>query len=153
MKNARAILQVVASARGGGAVYMLTLARALAQRGFDLAACMPADRGHVAPADFSDHGVRFHALAGEDASSLRQARRLAYVLRAEAPALLHAHGTRAAWWSYLALSLLRDRTTRLVYTVHGFMTPHYRFPRRPLQAAVERRIARRAAAVVAVAGA
>lgn len=153
MTNQRAILQVVASSHGGGAVYMLTLARALARRGIDLAACMPDDQGHVSPRDFSDAGVRFHALGGGSASSLPQARALAGILRREAPDLLHAHGTRAAWWSYLALSLLRDRTTRLVYTVHGFMTPHYRLPRRSVQAAFERRIARRAAAVVAVASA
>ena len=97
---------------------------------------MPEDGGHVAASDLVRAGVAVHAVpmaAGLSLSALAQIRTLV-----AGAALVHVHGARAALYGRLAaLSLGRSRP-RLVYTIHGFAAPHYRWPKRSVLVALER---------------
>ena len=145
------ILHLVASSRGGGAVHVQTLTAALARLGHAVTTVMPLDGGHVEPDDFERSGVRFVALPPPPHSTIRRITDVARILRDEAPLLVHAHGSRAAFWAFGALRWARLAHVHLIYSVHGYVTPAYRAPRRILQGMMERRIARRSSAVVAVA--
>ena len=144
------ILHLASSSRGGGAVHMQTLTATLVRLGHPVAAVMPLDGGNVEADDFSRSGVRFLPLLPPPGALLRTVSGLARILGSESPFLVHAHGSRAAFWAYWALKWARLRRTLLVLSVHGFATPFCRTPRRLLQAAAERRVARRASAVIAV---
>jgi len=143
-------LHLVASSRGGGAVHMQALTAGLAGRGYPTVAVMPLDGGHVEPADFEAAGVRFIPLPYPPAYPGQWVAALARIFKAESPSIIHAHGSRAAFWAYWALRLAGLSKIQLVVTVHGFVTPLYNQPRRFLQLTMERWVAARAAAVIGV---
>lgn len=143
------VLQVVASSRGGGATHTLALSAGLVARGHEVAATMPADGGTVEPRDFETVGVRFYDLAGDPGSFFGPYEALSGLLADSAPDVVHAHGSRAAFWVSRALRGVRSRRPALVYSVHGFATPFYPLARRLLQGAAMRWVAARTEAVVA----
>lgn len=146
----RPVVQVVASSRGGGAVHVRELAAGLAARGQAVVVVMPLDGGPVGPEDFRVGSVGFVAWGNTPPSSVRAVTALARIWRAQVPALVHAHGSRAAVAAHWGLRLAGRRDTPLVLSVHGLATPFHRLPRRLVQLAMERWVCRRAAAVIAV---
>ena len=131
---------------------MLTLTTALVESGYAVTAAMPLDHGNVEADDFRRHGVSFAPLSSPSPTAIHRVLELSRLLEAESPTLVHAHGSRAAFWTYLALRWARlSSRTPLVVSVHGFAVPFHRQPRRLLQAAVMRRVCHRAAATIACA--
>jgi glycosyltransferase involved in cell wall biosynthesis len=130
-----AVLEVVASSRGGGAVHVRDLALGLDAGRFAVTVAMPADGGHVGEPSFSSSGVGFVKLpiaSGFSWPALAVLRRLAS--RAD---ILHVHGARAALFGRLAAASLGKRRPQVVYTIHGFAAPHYGWARRSLLLGVE----------------
>ena len=148
MKEGR-LVQVVASSRGGGATHMLSLAAGLAARSHTVAAAMPSDGGNVHAEDFRQSGVGFVDLGGENESTGSRIRRLSQAFRELKPTLVHAHGSRAAFWCRIALRLSGRDTAELICSIYGFATPFYAWPRRLLQGSVMKWVCGGAGAVVA----
>jgi len=115
------ILHLVASSHGGGATHVRDLALAMSHGQYPTAVAMPDDKGTVNVADFARHQVEFHLLSGK----LGQIRRLAGQVD-----ILHCHGARAAFLGRLATMASGAKRPKIVYTIHGFMIPHYPHPRR-----------------------
>jgi glycosyltransferase involved in cell wall biosynthesis len=143
-------MQVVASARGGGAVHVRELAAGLAQAGRSVVVVMGRDQGHVAARDIEAEGARCVAWGGAPDRLLHAVWSLAAVLRRTRPALVHAHGARAALATHWALPLARAGALPFVWSVHGYVTPFHARPRRWVQSYLDRAIAGRAQMVVAV---
>lgn len=62
---------------------------------------------------YSERGICFHELRGSlPVLSLRR------IIKKESPDVLHAHGTRAAFWARIAVIGLRKKPV-VVYTLHG----------------------------------
>jgi len=133
---------------------MLTLSSALAASGYAVTAAMPLDDGNVDGDDFCRHGVAFVPLSCPSPTIVHRVLELSRLLKAEAPALVHAHGSRAALWAHWALRWAgMSAATALVVSVHGFAVPFYRQPRRLLQTRMMRRLGHGAAATIACANA
>jgi glycosyltransferase involved in cell wall biosynthesis len=130
---------------------MSTLSRALAARGYQVTAAMPSDEGNVDEDDFRRAGLPFVPLTHPARSAFHRIRELAGIFEAVSPTLVHAHGSRAGYWAYWALLHTGRVQTQLIVTVHGFATPFHSQPRRLFQSAMERRVGRRAGAVIACA--
>lgn len=130
-----AVLEVVASSRGGGAVHVRDLALGLAARGYAVTVAMPADDGQVSAASFAGSDVSWVELplqAGLSWQALAALRGLAARCH-----LLHAHGARAALYARLAAASLGRRRPPVLYTIHGFAAPHYGWARRSLLLGLE----------------
>ena len=119
------ILQLVASSCGGAASHVRDLALGLPKDLYSVAVAMPEDTGNVCAEDFRHASVRFFPLGIEKGFNLRAFFRLRDLLMRERFDIVHAHGARAAFWARLALTALPSRWPRLIYTIHGFMIPHY----------------------------
>jgi glycosyltransferase involved in cell wall biosynthesis len=129
MKRIR-LLHLVASSRGGGATHVRDLALGLDLTRFAVQVAMPEDGGNVRREDFEAAGIPFHRVdfaAGFSLQTLWPIRRLAIQVN-----ILHAHGARAAFWGRLATTALGAKRPEFVYSIHGFMIPHYPLPRRLL---------------------
>jgi glycosyltransferase involved in cell wall biosynthesis len=124
--NRISVLEVVASSRGGGAVHVRDLSSALDSSRFSVQVAMSQDGGNVSPEDFA--ALPFHELDIAAGFSLQAIRRVG-ALAAEVD-ILHTHGARAALFGRLAVMGLGIRRPRVVYSIHGFAAPHYRFPKR-----------------------
>lgn len=125
-------MHVVSSSRGGGAEHVRCLVKGLDRTRFVAGVAMPEDGGNVAAGDFE--GTAFLPLNIAVGFSPREVFRLRRFIKEGGKEggfdLIHCHGMRAALFGRLtALSLLWKRP-RVVFTVHGFATPHYRFLKR-----------------------
>ena len=143
------LVQVVASSRGGGATHTLSLAAGLVARGPSLTAAMPNDGGNVHAEDFRQRGVEFVELGGEQDFTASRIRRLSRAFRELDPVLVHAHGSRAAFWCRVALRLSGCDTAVLICSIHGFAIPFYAWPRRLLQSGIMKWVCSGTGAVVA----
>lgn len=133
------VLELVASSRGGGAVHVRDLARALDPARFAVHVAMPEDGGNVRREDFESGGIPFHRVdiaSGFSPQAFGEIRRLAAGVD-----ILHIHGARAAFFGRLAAASLGQRRPRIVYTIHGFAAPHYPLLRRSVMLAMERTLA------------
>ena len=102
---------------------------------------MPLDGGNVSPADFAGKPIPFVPVDIAGGFATRQVTRLRRLLRTGHFDLLHVHGARAALYGRLAAAGLRPRP-RVVFSIHGFATPFYRFPKRHVYLAIERALQR-----------
>jgi len=143
--SAPVALQVLSSPRGGGAVHVRALTPGLARRGYRVEIALPEQPGHLGRSDFEVAGGRLVSLPK---SSTRRMVALASTIRHERPAVVHAHGARAGLEAAVALRI--SSPAPLVVTVHGYTTPFRSRPRRAIQHAVERWMARRARLLFAV---
>lgn len=114
------VLHLVASSHGGGATHVRDLAIGLPRQQYVSSVAMPEDDGIVHAADFTSHGIAFHPLNNQ----VGQIRALARQVD-----ILHCHGARAAFWGRLATTALGSKRPKIVYSIHGFMIPHYPLPR------------------------
>ncbi len=130
------IVQVLSSSRGGAATHVGAVALGLAQRGQAVTVVMP----------FDDGNLRTDDLPGVQVLPYRGVRQLARDLRGATA--VHAHGSRAAFWTWMALLWGRNPAP-FVYSIHGFVTPFHKEPRRTLQLMAERLVAARCRCVVA----
>jgi len=135
------VLELVASSRGGGAVHLRDLTRYLDSRRFAVTVAMSEDGGNVTAADFIAHGISFSQLGMTGSSALTAPLQLRGLLVEKDCVILHCHGARAAFYGRVAAALLGSSRPRIVYTIHGFATPHYSFPRREILLAIERVLA------------
>jgi len=62
---------------------------------------------------YKEAGFRANALTGLKFLKIRKE------IKKEKPAIIHAHGTRAAIWARLAVLFFRERP-KIIYTLHGF---------------------------------
>lgn len=145
------VLHLVGSSRGGAAVHVQTLCQALAHLEYPILAVMPLDGGNVEPEDFEAKGVRFLPWLHITDTPFLTIVTLARIFETESPSIIHGHGFRAAFWAYWALAWVGLSDIPLVVSVHGFVTPFHHRLRRFLQLRMERLVARRASAVIAVA--
>ena len=123
------VLHLIASSHGGGATHVRDLALSLSAAQYRTIVAMPEDKGPVQATDFSGSKVTFYPWTG----SLRQVRTLTGQVD-----ILHCHGARAACWGRAAVIGLGAKRPKIVYSVHGFMIPHYPPPRRWLLALQEK---------------
>ncbi len=114
----RRVLQIFEPVIGGVPAYVLALCGGLRERGWDvLVACPPDDALHDA---IRSVGARVHPVAMShrpapgDAHSVRA---LAALIRAQRPAVVHAHSTKAGMLGGLAA---RARGVPCIYTPHGW---------------------------------
>ena len=121
------ILLLVASSRGGAASHVHDLALGLPKDEFSVSVAMPLDMGNIGAEDFLHASVNFFPYDIEIGFNLRTFFRFRDLLKEERFHIVHAHGARAAFWARLALTTLPSRLPRFVYTIHGFMIPHYPF--------------------------
>ncbi len=135
------VLHLVASSHGGGATHVRDLAQGLSCQHYLTSVAMPDDDGIVKAADFTSHGVTFHPITGK----IGPIRALA--TQAD---ILHCHGARAAFWGRLATMALGARRPKIIYSIHGFMIPHYPWPRRLLLTLQEKMQARQVDQYIAV---
>ncbi|NLD42017.1 MAG: glycosyltransferase family 4 protein [Chloroflexi bacterium] len=143
------LLQVIASSRGGGAVHVRDLVRGLDPARYDIQVALPDDGGSVSAGDLRGAGAAVHVLPLERGLSLRALSALRRL--AQNADLMHVHGPRAAFCGRLAAATLGSARPRVVYTVHAFAAPHYRWPASAVLLALERASARYTDAVIAVA--
>lgn len=129
-------MQVLSSSRGGAATHVGAVALGLVAQGQKVRLVMPFDNGNLRTGD----------LPGVEVVPYRGVRQLTRDL--QGAATVHAHGSRAAFWAWLALLLGRNGAA-FVYSIHGFVTPFHREPRRTLQLLAERLVAWRCRCVVA----
>lgn len=115
MSAPRVLLVAAANATsGGGEKHVADLLRGLLARGFELGLAAPegGDLGEVARA----LGVARYPVAIASGFSAGQMNELRHAIDAFAPDVVHAHGSRAAFFARLADS---KAARRVVYTVHG----------------------------------
>lgn len=128
------VLQLVPSSTGGGATHVRDLALGLDSTEFDVRVAMPEDSGSVTRADFEN--LPFHPVSIESGFSFGALRALRKLCRDVD--IVHVHGARAAYIGRLANIGLK---TKLVYSVHGFTAPHYRFPKSTVLIGIEKTLA------------
>jgi len=109
----------------------------LLARGEEVTVVMPLDGGNLTVAELEGRGARVVPWRGPRALAREVTR-----------GVVHAHGSRAAFWSFLALLLGRSQAP-FIYSIHGFVTPFHREPRRTLQILAERLVAARCRTVIA----
>lgn len=141
------VLHVLASGRGGGAVHVRTLTTGLARRGVPVTVAFPLDDGHLDSNELAQRGVTI--MPWSRSGTVDSVRALAAIVRATTPGLIHTHGSRAATLTWAALALARAARVPRIHSVHGFVTPYHRQPRRSVQNLAERLIARASYAVIA----
>lgn len=147
MKRIR-LLHLIASSRGGGATHVRSLALGLDPTRFAVQVAMPEDGGHVGAADFQAAGIPFHRVDIAEGLSIGE---IGWIRRlASSVDILHIHGARAALHGRFAVATARRRKPRVVYTIHAFALPYYALHRRIALLAVERMLASRTDAVIAV---
>ena len=144
------ILELTASSRGGGAVHVRDLVRALDRSRFAPVVAMAQDGGNVTAADFTNHGVPFHQLDIAHGPSPTAALKLRRLLQQKSYDILHCHGARAALPGRLAAASLGDGRPKVLFSVHGFAAPHYGLPRRSILLAIERALTPVTDAVICV---
>lgn len=115
------VLHLVASSHGGGATHVRDLALRLPSQQYLTVVAMPEDKGIVDAIDFKESEVTFYPWSG----TLSQVRAMASQVD-----VLHCHGARAAFWGRLAAVTLGPKRPKIVYSIHGFMIPHYSPPYR-----------------------
>lgn len=131
------ILHLVASSHGGGATHVRDLALGLPRDRYCSTVAMPLDGGNVSPDDLTTAGVEFVPLHIEAGFAWKEILRLRHLLQTENFDLLHLHGARAALFGRLAVATLRLRP-RVLFSIHGFATPFYSFPKRTVYLWLER---------------
>jgi glycosyltransferase involved in cell wall biosynthesis len=135
------LLHLVASSQGGGASHVRDLALGLPRDRFQSTVAMSLDGGNVSPADFTAAGIEFLPLNIAGRFAWREVLRLRWLLKARGFHLLHVHGARAALYGRLAAAIL-GRRPRVVFSIHGFATPFYPFPKRIATLWLERALQR-----------
>jgi len=142
------VLELVASAQGGGATHVRDLATALPRERFSVEVMMPADGGAVDARDFATAGIACHTLALDGVLAPAVWGRLrSRMMEAD---VVHAHGARAAFHARLAAASLGRGRPGVVYTLHGWTAPHRAQPRRAVALALERTLDRLTDRVIAV---
>lgn len=145
------VLQVVRPAIGGMRAHVLQLALGLRARGFDSELACPGDSDLVH--DALEAGVLVHPvpIVGplRPLKDLLAVISLVEVIRERRPALIHAHGSKAALIARVATMFSRHTTT--VVTVHNqVLYGGVSRPMRWIYLVLERRLARRTARIVTV---
>ncbi len=115
MSAPRVLLVAAANATtGGGEKHVADLLRGLIERGFtcSLAAPPGGDLGEIA----RSLGVMSYSVALASGLSATRVAELRRAIASAAPDIVHAHGSRAAFFTRLADPIA---STRVVYTVHG----------------------------------
>ncbi len=130
-------MHVIASGRGGAASHVRDLALGLGDQ-FEVDVVMPDDEGNVGPPDFARSAVRFHSLKVAHPRDWRAMMRLRALIAGQRCQIMHLHGARAAFFGRLVHMTLPSPRPKLVYSVHGFMIPHYPRLRRVVSTAQER---------------
>lgn len=116
------IVHVIASLIGGAAAQMTWLAQGQRAAGHNVQVLAPDDCASGRSRLEKLH-VPWQVLPSNGLGAVRS---LPVRLREAAPDVVHVHGQRAALWVRLGLLAKRHRP-RLVYTLHGFHIPHYRW--------------------------
>ena len=132
----KTVLLVVASLRGGGSSHVLLLAEGLAKRGWKPILAAPDDSiaGRTkARKTFESWEI----LPLDEPFHRAQIQCLRHAILRRRPALIHAHGTRAALYARL-LKVRYRLSTPLVYTVHGLHLAYRGGVARPFRLAAER---------------
>ncbi|GAB4284815.1 MAG: glycosyltransferase [Coriobacteriia bacterium] len=108
------LVAAAASTTGGGERHVADLLRLLPRRGCDLALACPAggDLSQIA----QSAGIPWIPLGIEQGFSVAEVRRLRRGIVELAPDVVHAHGSRAAFYARLADP---EAAARVVYTLHG----------------------------------
>ena len=141
------ILHLIASARGGGATHVRDLVRGMSALGHQVGVGMPDDGGQVS---LDSLPCRVVQLPLNRMPTLRLLRDISHL--AQSVDILHCHGARAALIGRLAW-VLGPRHGRLIYTIHGFAAPHYRWWKRLPFLAIERLLSCVTDSYIAVSGA
>ncbi len=131
------ILHLIASSHGGGATHVLDLAALLPKDQFEVTIGMPEDGGNVSRATIEATGCLFAALniqSGFSLSAMSEVRRL---LKNGRFHILHCHGARAGLYGRLTSLTLINKPT-VIFSIHGFATPYYGFPKKQLYLALEK---------------
>lgn len=123
------ILHLVASSHGGAASHVRDLALGLPRQHFQTTVAMTLDGGNVSSSDFTTAKIEFEPVNIASGFAWRGILHLRQLLQAGDFHLLHLHGARAALYGRLAAMTLRLRP-RVVFSIHGFATPFYSFPKR-----------------------
>ncbi len=134
--NPKTVLLVVASLRGGGSSHVLLLAEGLAKRGWKPVLAAPDDSA-VGRAKARDIFESWEILPLDEPLQRSQIEYLRHAILRKRPALIHAHGTRAALYARL-LKIRYHLSTPLVYTVHGLHLAYRGGVARPFRLAAER---------------
>ncbi|MEM7031267.1 MAG: glycosyltransferase family 4 protein [Chloroflexota bacterium] len=144
------ILQLVASAQGGAATHLRDLVLGLPSDRFQSTAGMPLDNGNVTPADFQEAGHKFIEVPIDRGLAWREINRLRLTVEKLKIDMIHAHGARAAMYARL-MAGGAARKIPVVFSIHGFATPFYSFPKRNIYLHLERRLQRATSHTIAVA--
>lgn len=108
------LVAAATSTTGGGERHVADLVRRLPAKGIDLVLACPA--GGDLPELAASLGVPVYTAPIASGFSVEGVRCLRSAIRATEPDIVHAHGSRAAFFARLADPLASDR---VVYTVHG----------------------------------
>ncbi len=144
------VLQLVASSHGGAATHLHNLALGLPKNRYHCTIAMPLDGGNVSAEDFTAADIEFVPLSIAQGFTWPEITRLRHLLRTRNIDLLHVHGARAALYGRLATAMMRSRP-HLIFSIHGFATPFYRFPKRNIYLALEKALQRLTSHTIAVA--
>ena len=125
------VLQMVPSSRGGAASHVRDLALGLPAADYQVNVVMPLDGGNIIPQHFTEANVTLIPAAIDAGLSLNTWQQVRNTLQQGQYDILHLHGARAAFWGRLATFGLRPCPTT-IYSIHGFMIPHYAWHRRTL---------------------
>ena len=138
--EARRVLQIVASSRGGGAEVLRCLVKGLAADEFESHVIMPDDGGQVSEEDLAEAGATLYRFQLDRGFNLKEFWRLRRFVRGGRFDIVHVHGARAALWGRLAA--LGPQRPRIVFGVHGLSIVHYAGLKRTLLVGVERLLRR-----------
>lgn len=147
------VLHVMRPAVGGMRGHVLQLASGLASAGFECEIACPDDPGFASEA--TQRGVPVHVvpIVGpvRPFRDVRAVRALQAVMRTRRPALVHAHGFKAAMIARMAVGSRREGAVPVVVTIHNHVLYRdmSRF-QRWRHVALERLLARRTARIITV---
>lgn len=132
----RHILQLIASSHGGGASHLLDLVTLLPKNAFEVTVVMPEDGGNVSQEQIEAAGASFLPLPIASGFNFHAIRRVRQVVTQGRFHLIHVHGARAGLYGRLPLLTLATRP-KVVFSIHGFATPYYAFPKKQLYLGIE----------------
>ncbi len=135
------LLHLVASSHGGAATHLRDLALGLPSEMYQLTVGMPLDGGNVSAEDFIQAKANFLPLDIDRGLAWSGIIRLKQIMQREAFDLVHCHGARSALYARLALAINPQQwpsRPKVVFSVHGFATPFYRFPKKAIYLGIER---------------
>jgi glycosyltransferase involved in cell wall biosynthesis len=134
------------STTGGGERHVADLIDLLPARGIEL--CLVAPPGGDLATHAASAGIPFHRADIAARFSLRGIRQIRSALKTFEPDIVHAHGSRAAFYARMADP---SAVQRVVYTLHGIHVDKAGpAPRKALFLAIERRLCERTARFITV---